>query len=199
MKKEEYRVSKWLTVAFLVTPEEFQNFLTELGNIYLFPTGELSASPGPITKQGWAEEYQGYVEGGKRLRPLLMTYDEGDVYSIEAAPGKFLVYPRYPVIQAREHQFAVTSDHRIQPMVFGKGSIRWGVILSYPQIFYDPRTKKIVEVFKEREAPNTVGFRKIQKWVRDFTKPASFIVGGGKVNATFRIGNLWKQKEYIIS
>ncbi len=199
MKKEEYRVSKFLTATFLVTPEEFNAFLEEIGDILIFPTGELTDSVAPIEKRVWAEEYKEYVEAEKKVRPMLLTYDAGDVYPFEARGGQFLIYPRYPVIQVREHQFAVTMDNRIQSMVFGKGAIRWGLIFSYPQIFYDPRDKKIKEVFKEKEAPNTVGFRKIQKWVRDFTKPAPFLIRGKKVNATFRVGKGWSQEVYTIS
>ena len=80
-----------------------------------------------------------------------MTHDQDDVYALETAGGGLLVYPRYPVIYVREHQFAVTIDGRIQSMVFGKDSLKWGLIFSYPQIFYDPREKKIVEVFKDKD------------------------------------------------
>ena len=83
-----------------------------------------------------------------------MTYDPKDVYAFEARPGQYILYPRYPVIQVREHQFMWTSDDRIQTMVFGKDSIRWGLIFSYPQIFYDSKEKKIVQVLKERDSPN---------------------------------------------
>ena len=187
MKKEDYKVSKWLTVAFLVTPEEFSLFLEELGSILIFRTGELLEAFQSIGREEWLEEYKTYRQGEK-FRPALVTCEAGDVYAMEHQ-GKFLVYPRYPVIQVREHLFAITQDNRIQSMVFGKGSTRFGLIFSYPQIFYDPREKKIVEVFKDREAFNTVLFRKIQKWVRDYTRPASFILEGKKVNATFRVSD----------
>ena len=187
MKKEDYKVSKWLTVAFLVTEGEFSLFLQELGSILIFRTGELLEKFGPISHKEWLTEYASY-RIGEKFRPALLTYESEDVYPMEHQ-GKFLVYPRYPVIQVREHLFAVTKDNRIQSMVFGKESTRFGLIFSYPQIFYDPREKKIIEVFKDREAPNTVGFRKIQKWVRDYTRPASFMLGGSKVNATFRVSD----------
>lgn len=182
LKKEEYLVSKWLTSSFLVDSEEFKNFISEMGDFFLYPTGRLVSCLNSISHKNWGENYL------KNPEPLLMTYDPKDVYAFAARSEQYILYPRYPVIQVREHQFMWTSDDRIQTMVFGKDSIRWGLTFSYPQIFYDRREKKIVQVLKERDSPNTVGFKKLQKWVRDFTKPAQFIRNGKKINATFRIG-----------
>ncbi len=192
-KKIEYKVSKWLTIAFLVDFEGFKNFLEEMGNFRLFRTGEILSSVDPLSKESFSKEYGEYLkslETGSNVKipPLLMTYDEKDVYGLEVAKDKYLIYPKYPVIQVREHQFTITIDDRIQPMVFGKDSIRWGLIFSYPQIFYDPIEKKIKQVLKEVNSLNTEGFKKIQKWVRDYTKPVPFMIKGKKMNATFRIG-----------
>ncbi len=181
-KKEEYLVSKWLSSSFLVAEEEFASFINEMGDFFLFSTGSLVSNLNPISHAVWQENYLAHP------KPMLMTYDEKDIYAFEAREGKFLIYPRAPVIQVREHQFMWTSDHRIQTMVYGKDSISWGLNFSYPQIFYDPKTKKIIEVLKEKGSPNTEAFRKLQKWVRDFTKPAQFLRAGKKINATFRIG-----------
>ena len=153
-----------------------------MGDFFLYSTGKIVSETLPLSHQAFEENYLKYPD------PLLMTYDEKDVYAYEVREGKFLIYPRSPVIQVREHKFLWTSDDRIQTMAFGKDSISWGLIFSYPQIFYDQKTKKIIDVLKEKDLPNTIGFKKLQKWVRDFTKPARFIKNGKKINATFRIG-----------
>ncbi len=192
-KKEEYRVSKWLSCSFLVNNQEFSRFLDEMGEFWLFKTGEPIFEPHEYERGQFQEEYRLYLESlttmdFKKLPALLMTYDKKDVYAFEARPGQYLIYPKYPVIQVREHHFIITRDGRIQSGVFGKDATHWGLTFSYPQIFYDPREKKIVQVLKESHSPNTEGFKKIQKWVRDFTRPASFEIEGKKVNATFRKG-----------
>jgi hypothetical protein len=192
-KREEYRVSKWLSSTFLVTIDEFANFLNEMGEFYLFKTGEPLSSAAGYSKADFKSDYLEYLKGletnnYKKIPALLMTYDKGDVYAFEARAGQYLLYPKYPVIQVREHHYIVTSDGRIQSGVFGKDATHWGLTFSYPQIFYDPREKKIVQVLKESNSPNTEGFKRIQKWVRDFTRPASFMINGKKVNATFRKG-----------
>lgn len=204
MHKKEYKVSKWLTSAGLFGVEEFQALLQELGDFLIFPTGELVHSFEAKSHNVWIEEYAAYIDGlktgaFKKLQPLLMTYDKEDVYAISPREGKYLIYPQYPVIQIREHQFAITRDNRVHSMVFGTESIRWGLIFSYPQIFYDPIEKRVVEVLKERESANTQGFRKLQKWMRDYTRPASFVLGGKKVNATFRVGIQWKEQNEFIT
>jgi hypothetical protein len=178
-KKEEYLVSKWLTSSFLVNDDEFINFQSEMGDFSLFLTGRVLSSIDPVSHVDFSPN---------SLDPMLMTYDVNHVYAYGVSEGNYLIYPRFPVIQVREHKFMWTHDDRIMTMSSGKDSISWGLNFSYPQIFYDPRIKKIVEVFKEKESPNTIGFKKLQKWVRDFTKPAQFIRGGKKINATFRIG-----------
>ncbi len=187
-KKEDYRVSKWLSVSALLDPNELRSFAQEMGSFSLYRTGELVKTTDPVPLDTWVSEYKEYLLCDKKISPLLMTFDQNDVYGLETAQKEYLIYPKYPVIQIREHKFAVTMDGRIQTMVFGKDSVRWGLIFSYPQIFYDPRTKTIVEVFKDKEAPNTEGFRKIQKWMRDWTKPVPFVIQGKRVNATFRVG-----------
>jgi hypothetical protein len=159
----------------------------------LFRTGEILTSLTSLSKESFSKEYEEYLksletDSSSKISPLLMTYDEKDVYGLEVGKEKYLIYPRYPVIQVREHQFTMTIDDRIQPMVFGKDSIRWGLIFSYPQIFYDPVEKKIKQVLKESTSLNTEGFKKIQRWVRDYTKPVPFVIKGKKTNATFRVG-----------
>lgn len=192
-KKIEYKVSKWLTSAFLLDSEELTHFFEEMGDFQLFRTGEILSSLDPLSKKEFSFQYEGYLKSlhtvrNQKMPPLLMTYNEKDVYGLKVGQDRYLIYPRSPVIQVREHQFTLTIDDRIQPMVFGKDSIRWGLIFSYPQIFYDPLEKKVVQVLKEVDSVNTIGFKKLQKWVRDYTKPAAFSIKGKKVNATFRIG-----------
>jgi hypothetical protein len=200
-KRIEYKVSKWLSLAFLVDSEEFNHFLDEMGDVKFFRTGEILTSLEPKTKKEFSTHYDRYLKSletdvSEKLEPLLMTYDENDVYGLQVGQDKYLIYPKSPVIQIREHQFTLTIDDRIQPMVFGKDSIRWGLIFSYPQIFYDPIEKKIVQVLKDLDSPNTEGFKNLQKWVRENTKPSPFSIKGKKINATFRIGkNSSFQKE----
>ncbi len=192
-KKSEYRVSKSLTCALLLDPKEFERFSSDLGDFYLFETGDLLSSIEDYKKRIFCSTYREYFESLssqsiRKVPTFLLTANPNDVYAFEARADKYIIYPRYPVIQVREHHFTVASDGEIHPMVFGKDAVSFGLIFSYPQIFYDTKEKKIVEVFKEKDLPNTILFKKIQLWAREYTKPARFIINGTKVNATFRIG-----------
>ena len=193
LKKVDYKVSKWLTASMLLSLGEMTHFFETLGDFTLVKTGEILDESGHTSKEEFLKLYETYLlslnnDNAIRLPSFLICFDEEDVYSLQTASGKFIQYPKKPLIQIREHKFQITSDLRVQTMVFGKESIRFGLIFSYPQIFFDNETKKIVETLKDKENPNTIAFHKIQKFVRDHTKPTPLIIEGLKKNATFRIG-----------
>ena len=192
-KKADYLVSKSLTSSLLLDPKEFKRLLSDLGDIFFFQTGNLLDSIEDYASKQFINDYSEYFEGLgslliKKIPTLLMTANPEAVYAIEARPGKFILYPRFPVVQVREHHFTLASDGEIHPMVFGKDALSFGLVFSYPQIFFDTKEKKIVEAYKQKDLPNTSLFKKIQIWAREHTKPARFIINGKKVNATFRIG-----------
>jgi len=67
----------------------------------------------------------------------------------------------------------------------GLGSVFWGIQMSYPQIYQDPKTMELMEI---EESPNMELFQKIRGWVRDATRATPFIVEGKRVNSPIRIG-----------
>lgn len=172
MKKEEYRVSKFLTVSFLLSKERLREVLE---GFFCVPTGSFAE---PVDRETLLEEYEAYIQGG-RMRSYLLTRDPDCVYALEVRPGKRLWYPRRPVLQLREHAYTITADRRIQSGVFGPAAIPFGVTISYPQIFYD---KGIIETLKT-DTPNTQAFQELRRWTRHNTKPARI----DTVNATFRV------------
>ena len=192
-KKVDYKVSKWLSQTMLLNIDEMAAFFEVLGEFSLLKTGTVEENLGFHSKEDFLNLFEHYIfslktEESIKFPSFLMCFNEDDVYSIQTSSGKFLNYPRKPLIHIREHKFQITSDMRIQTMVFGKESIRFGFTFTYPQIFFDPETKKIVETLKDKENLNTDAFYKIQRFVRDFTRPLPLIIEGTKKNATFRIG-----------
>jgi hypothetical protein len=70
-------------------------------------------------------------------------------------------------------------------MVRGPDAISWGIQLSFPQIFEDPKTGEAVEALA---LPNGLLFREMQRWARKNTRPTPISVEGKKQNLVARIG-----------
>ena len=83
----------------------------------------------------------------------------------------------------------VTSDQRIQSMCFGKDSIRWGIQISYPALFYNPQTQKAQEMLKETEFGNTKLFLQLRRALRKISAPIKLQFQKNKpLSTTLRMG-----------
>ena len=74
-------------------------------------------------------------------------------------------------------------------MVFGKGTISWGLQVSYPQLFEDPVTRQVMNALDEEHFINARLFRVIRQWVRQYTRPTPLLIEGVKVNVSLRMGH----------
>jgi hypothetical protein len=92
------------------------------------------------------------------------------------------------VIQLQYHCFDYSPfDGEVRSMVYGQEAISWGLQFSYPQLYIDPHSKDICETNKS-DAANTQLFRKLQRWLRQYSVPTPFIADGKRFNAPIRIG-----------
>lgn len=188
-----YQGSKWLKVQALIDKEEMASLLDALGDFWIFPIGGMVDGL-PISKKSFIEEYgrwiedlqKGKVPSSEDLRKITASVFAEDLDSLWLQPlpsGKFLTKISKPVIQVQAHYFTYSSiDGVFRPMSMGTESIFWGLQFSYPQIYQDAKTMEIKEV--EEGAL----FRKLQLWVRNFTRPTPFMVDGKKINSPIRLG-----------
>lgn len=188
-----YQVSKWVYQRGLLDLDELENLITSLGDIYVFPLGKVLVDPKPMEITTFYALYKEYLqtlhEGKKPSFPAFaLTADPDRVQVHEISSGRYLMKPERPVVEIRHYTFLVTSDGRIQSLVYGPGSIPFGLQFAYPTLFIDPDKKGIVEMLKEREDPNTELYKEIAKWFRSYTAPAPIAVGDKVVKAPFRIG-----------
>jgi hypothetical protein len=70
-------------------------------------------------------------------------------------------------------------------MSMGVKAIFWGIQISYPQIYQDPKS---MELLKVGESNNSELFALVRSWVRDATRPTPFVVSGMKTNVPIRLG-----------
>lgn len=195
------QVSKWTKVQVLLDAEEMHGLLEGLGNIYFVPVSEpVKAEEGVISGSDFLKKYTNYIsllkqgqvpppEEFRRLFSCALSSTLDCFYAIPAGEGKFLIKPTKPVLQLQAHHFFYSDlDGKFHPMVLSPESISWGLQVSYPQLFQDPRTRKVVKVVDSPDFPNSALFLKLFRWMRSFTLPTPFQVNGRRVNAPIRIG-----------
>jgi hypothetical protein len=197
-KPVDFPVSKWLHLQALLSLQEIKALFQTLAPVFLFFNGKvLTREEIQDQTEAFFKSYEAYLNALSQeesifLPPFCLTKTEKSVYAFQAGEGRFLIKPLAPVIQVREHRFLLTHDGRFSSKGFGKGSIRFGLQFSFPQLFLCEG--KIVEVMKS-SSENVELFRTLQRWIRDFTRPTALIFEGKKTNCTFRIGLEMKGRE----
>lgn len=197
-----YQVSKWLQVQVLLDKEEMHALLQELEPLYLYLTASVTlAEEGVLPVEQFLNSYASYIEtlqagqipdmnSLKVPFSAIMTCSPKMVYAISVGSDKQLVKVAKPVIQLQ----ALTIDYsrldgKFRAMVRGQETILWGLQFSYPQIYQDPHTKQMIKITEDENFPNTVVFKKLQRWVRHHSRPTPFQVGGQTTNVPMRLGN----------
>ncbi len=193
-----YQGSKFLKYQVLCDVEELKGLFERLAPFWTFPlTGLIEKENLPLPQDRFIKEYASWIDGLKQgkiptdadLRKILacaFTADLDALWLQEVPGNRFLVKIAKPVVQVQAHYFTYSNiDGVFRPMSMGVGSVFWGIQLSYPQIYQDPKTMELLEV---EESPNLELFQKIKSWVRDATRATPFIVEGKRVNAPIRIG-----------
>lgn len=179
-----YQVSKWQNLSCNLTKGELESLYADLGKPAWILCGKVF-SLGEKVEEGFPLWLEKFVQG--EVLPALLTRSPEAYTRLEFEGGKFLIQPRTPLIQVKEHRIVVASDNTIHSGVFGPDSIPFGITFSYPQIFLDPEENRVVEVGKSAY-PNTALFKELQKWVRNYTRPTAFLIGGEKKVFPFRTG-----------
>lgn len=194
------QASKWLKIQVLLDPEEMQDLLHSLGDVYFVVVSEpVSPQGGILPTSTFVQKYadyvhylkQGDIPPDREFRTFFSCALGKTLDSFFGIPcgEKVLIKPIKPVIQLQAHHFIYSDlDQKFHPMVFGKESISWGLQFSYPQLFQDPHTKQIVKVKDTPEFPSSEMFTQLRAWIRSHTLPTPFMVDHTRINVPIRIG-----------
>jgi len=193
-----YQASKWLKFQVLVDRSELSELFQRMGNFGIYPlTGLLDEPQVLMPKETFLSEYgswigglqQGIIPTDVQLRKILACAWSADANALWLQPvpkEKFLMKISQPVIQCQTHSFTYSEvDGVFRPMSMGLNAIFWGIQISYPQIYQDPKS---MELLKVGESANSYLFSTIRQWVRDVTRPTPFVVSGLKTNVPIRTG-----------
>lgn len=193
-----YQASKWLKVQVLCDAEELAALFDVLRPFKMFPlTGFVNHSDAALSEQAFLQEYGSWIEGLKKgrvptdaqlRRILACAWTAGnDALWLQEVPGqRYLVKVSQPVLQVQAHFFTYSSiDGVFRPMSMGAGSVFWGLQISYPQIYQDPKTQDLLDA---SECLNAELFKRVRQWTRDMTRATPFIADGQKINVPIRLG-----------
>lgn len=195
-----YQVSKWLHFQLLLSKEEMEEFLEVEKDLLLYPASDICEIGKPLIKKDeFLKAYAHYLdvllegEGDfsqfRRMFSCFGTVSPECLYSVEVSEDEQLIRPCTPVIQFRPHQLGFSKvDRTFFPMAFGSSSISWGLQISYPQVFQNPKNQEIIKIDKSPLFPNTAAFKNLSRWIRLHTEPAIFNVEETRVVTTVRIG-----------
>jgi hypothetical protein len=196
------QASKWLKNQVLLDTIEMQMLMDSLGDFEIYLTSSvIPAGQGSLSHVQFLEKYAVYIEALKRGEEP----DEGEfrqffssvwtsvtdhLYAISVGQNQQLIRVLKPVIQLQTLRLDYSlADGKFYSKIFGTNSISWGIQFSFPQLYLDPATQEAEKTLNHPELfPNVLLFQKIQKWVRNYTIPTSFVVEGKKINVPVRIG-----------
>lgn len=195
------QASKWLKCPMLISADEMADLLQKLSPFYFFITGSLvKPNQAQIPLESFLNCYRDYVSAlmhgelpneaaCRSFFSSVMTVTSDAVYALQVEGGNQLIRLNKPVIQLQNHRLNYSeADQTFRSMTFGSEGIFWGIQFSYPQLYQDSKTKEIMPVELSDLFPNTQLFRTLQRWSRDHTIPAPFLIGGKKINVPVRLG-----------
>lgn len=195
------QASKWLQCQALLSTGEMIALFASLEPFALFIAGSITElGKGILPKQRFLELYADYVDQLRNgqlpqtadYRPYfsaVMSADDEALYKLLISEGRQLIRIAKPVIQLQAHNLDYSPlDGKFRSMVFGSGSITWGLQFSYPQLFQEAASTQVLQTRQLPDYANTLLFQRLQKWMRQHTSPAPFLVHGKVINVPVRLG-----------
>lgn len=195
------QASKWIPIQMLVDDEEIKDLFNQLGNFDIYSCGcLLQKGEGKITHQAFLESYHSYLSALKEGKipqesayapafSSILTASSDCIYAQHIHNDRTMLRASKPIIQLQSHEMDYSSaDNKFRSMVFGADCILWGIQFSYPQLYENPETHEVEKVFENPKYVNTELFRILQRWTRENTIPAPFMVNGAKINGPMRLG-----------
>lgn len=165
------QAAKWLSVQALLSRDEMQDLMNSLGEFSLYPTHAVYLGT-QLTKDYFLEVYaeyirlltQGELPADHPFRSLFSSIWTTDISSVATIPmgEKQLCRAIKPIVQLQYHTLGYSPlDGKFRSMVMGSGSIPWGIQFSYPQLFQEPITQKVIKV--DPSFPNTTFYQQLRR------------------------------------
>lgn len=191
-KETSLKASKWLHVRMLLTPEELSDLLNQLGECYFVNIAKICKKDEVLLSTSTVlSDYTNYLDNPKDYRnrmSVALSKDLSPFYLIQVQENSVLCKLKTPAVRMQAFDFVYVAEQKEFFMSHSLNATSWGIEFSFPQFYEDPVTKAPIEIFKDKLNPNTILFKALQGFSRNFTKPAAFLFQGEKIIAPFRIG-----------
>lgn len=197
-----YQASQWIKLPLLCEADELLALLSHLEPLSIYPlTGLFPRVPPPLSNEAFAQEYGEWIEGLKKgispseasLKKILaaaFTSDPGALWAQKVSGERYAVKISQPVVQVQSHFFTYSEvDGVYRSLSMGPKAIFWGIQLSYPQVYQDPKS---LAFCKGEEGANAELFWKIRRWVREHTTATPLVAGGNLTHVPIRLGKQCK-------
>jgi|GEM_PF-3442401 len=203
----QLEASKWLDFVFLASEKELGRLFEQLAPVTLYRSkGLFKKGEAEIGVADFLKEYQKYLTA-------LITGDEGynlDPFYLYITQEPTALF-RKVLPDGREHAYTVLPTLIMQPgkivyspvdvsfrkSAFTEDPIRWGVKITFPQVYLDPQTRVLLRADRSPPSPNAPMLKILRQWVRDETFPVAFEVDGKRQQTEFRLGNELKDFKHV--
>ncbi len=196
-----YRASKWLSFYCLFSDLELQSIIEKLEVLRVFNLSQVGNEKKlSLDKLDFFNFYKNYLEAMRldqkevlgeisKAMNLGVCFELEDYYKLSVGDNRFIIKNKAPIIQI--HPFSFRYDrilHKFFDQAKSSDAIFFGLEFKFPQIYQDPKTSKVIEVYKEGIDINAKKFKILRRFIKDSSRPARFLIDGEKKVATFRVG-----------
>jgi hypothetical protein len=195
-------VSMWLSYSFFLSYDEMRDFIDYLSPFYIIRTDIVldEKDDGIVNSKEFLEVYKNYISDlslhqgidEKRVRKYfhaIWTVSLDIAYNIKLKCGRHILKIFRPALVLQHHKMSYNKEsQKFFSMVFGKDLLSFGLNLSYPQLYQDPKDKTLHKVMLEDKFENTLLFNKAKEWIKKHTRPLTVVIDKKKCVQTIRIG-----------
>ncbi len=186
-------VSKWQHFHLKLSLEGLSSLFDALSLHHAYLVGQLCTRDACIESLSrftttYAQFLQAEEENKTAFRKALTVglSQDPSVFSLKRLASGVIVTPHLPYIQVRLSTYTVSDDCKVHPGTLGSNAAPWGLQFSYPLLFMNEKEGIGKNVLTEEGFVNTPLYKKMQKWIREMTKPAKVLVDGSLVQTTLR-------------
>lgn len=200
-REGDLHASKWLKHQFLLSKQEHADLFTSFEGFVMYQaSGPVYESLALITRNQFLKQYSDYIDSivsgreidisqWRRFFCNYLTVDPEALYKIVLTDGRVIIKASRPTVQMQLHTFFPSDvDGKFHSMVMASDCIHFGLQISYPQIFEDPKTHQFSKTLDSSVFPNTSLFKHIVRYLRSHTVPTPLLFKGQRSVAPFRIG-----------
>lgn len=197
-ESKAFSFARFVKIPLLIEVEELEKLLNTIEPCYLFRIGRPLEPPElEWTKKQYIELYAGYLDALKKglllekklYRSILHFICANDPMQLAKSivtDGKWIVYPRFPVIYWQYHEMYWDPHFlEMKSMTFNASSFSWGIQMMCPMLYESQRKEEKENRFSHSSIYPI--FHQMRRWIRQHTSPAVFDVQGKKVNSSVRI------------